>query len=104
MTDRFSPKPPGVEDWFTFNFRRDLPAGTWLIESPAPVVTVTVEEGVDPSPHLMKSGTPVISNGERVFHLLKDGVPNTQYKAHCLAKTNDGRTLERCGTFWVQVC
>ena len=104
MNTVFSPKTPAEKDWFVFNFARELAPGVTLLSTPAPVITITVVKGVDANPDAMKSGAPLIDSGARVFQLLIGGVAQTQYKAHCLANTNDGRTLELCGTLWVQPC
>lgn len=98
MSRRFTPKTPAGEEFFTFNFVKELDAGETILSS---VWTITVKDGVDPNASAMLSGSPTI-NGTKVTQKIIGGVDGVQYCLTCLATTSGPEKIPLFDTFWVR--
>lgn len=94
----FSPSTVGAEEFFTFNFVRELPAGAAILSA---VWTVTVKQGVDPNPANIKVGNPVI-NGTKVSQKIVPLVNDVQYCFTCIATTDSPEKIPLSDTVWVR--
>jgi len=95
----FSPKTPAAEEFFGFNFVKQLPAGETISSAEW---TITVKQGVDPNPSAMLSGSPVIS-GTKVTQKIVGCVDGVQYCLTCTATTNGPEKIPLFDTLWVRV-
>lgn len=89
MTIRtLGPKDPSESEVVTFDFTNKL-RGEAL--SSIVGVTISVENGVDPSPNAMLSGAPVLS-GAKVLQAIVGGVDGVNYYLRCQVQTTGNRT------------
>jgi len=94
----FSPKTPSAEEFFGFNFVRQLDAGETIQSA---VWSITVKQGTDPNPSAMLSGTAII-NGTKVSQKVIGGLDGVQYCLTCLATTSGPEKIPLFDTLWVR--
>ncbi|HZF19499.1 MAG TPA: hypothetical protein VE008_07310 [Burkholderiales bacterium] len=93
------PKQPAAEEYFGFDFVRQLAVGEAILSA---VCTLVVVDGAgDPNPGAMLSGAPVIS-GTKVSQKIIGGVGGTRYCFTILATTDGPEKIPLSDTFWVQ--
>ena len=79
----FNAKAPAEIITLTFDF------SALTASVSAPVTTVSLQGGIDPSPGALKSGNPQV-NGAKVLQLIQGGVVGAQYRCECLVTAADG--------------
>ena len=83
----FSSKDPAEEITLTF----DYTATGGTITNPS--VTVKVVRGIDPNASAMISGSPQISDGNKVLQKVIGGLRDCDYEFRCFATVNGDRPL-----------
>lgn len=100
MVQRFSPKDPVEVILVTFDYSDVLGITGETITSTA--WSISVYDGVDPSPQTMLSGSGTFNNTS-ASNYIQGGVDGVTYLLSCVATTNSGETLKLSAHMLVKV-